>query len=176
MIRVLILVSALVSLPSCGESGSTEKLNDTAGQTSVPPVVRSWALPESAFNVSWSTSLPISMPVGATVPINVVFKNAGPVVWPDPLTAEPVRKDGAYAVRLSYRWLSEEEGQLTGYDRVRVDLPHSLGPGQTLTLPVLVKVPIKAGKYKLQFDLVQELVAWFESKGADVLMGTVEVK
>ena len=105
------------------------------------------------------------MAPGKTVPIQVTFKNAGDQTWPDPRTADAAG-EGAYAVRLSYRWWGPGESVAHGEYTVRADLPKPLAPGESVTLTIPVEAPAKPGRYKLQFDLVQELVVWFEDKGA----------
>ena len=84
--------------------------------------------------------------------------------------------DGRNAVRLAYRW-KDPTGKkvLRDYDN-RTDLPKPLPAGESLSLTVDVKTPAEKGRALLQVDLVQEGVAWFESKGAAPLVVTVEVQ
>jgi len=91
--------------------------------------------------------------------------------------ANPTRPRGAHAVRLGYRWWGTDENEpVADYGASRVDLPDALSPGQSQTLRVNVLVPDQPGEYRLQFDLVHELVAWFEARGAPRMMVPVSVR
>lgn len=139
------------------------------------PGTPSSALPDSAFAVRWGkVDLPSSLPAGKVVPVSVSFTNQGETAWPDADTVDASRP-GAYAVRLSYRWLGAEGPPVADY-KDRIDLSQPLSPGETATLVVEVEVPVKSGSYRLQFDLVQELIAWFEAKGAPTLIIPVKVE
>lgn len=72
--------------------------------------------------------------------------------------------EGKYQIRASYRWLSANRSPLGDYD-YRVGLPHDLRPGETTHIEFTIQAPAAPGKYFLEFDLVQELVAWFHDKG-----------
>ena len=63
----------------------------------------------------------------------------------------------------------------SSYD-ARADLRQPLRPGDSATLSIPVRAPKKPGEYQLQFDLVQELVSWFEEKGAPPLRVPVTVR
>jgi hypothetical protein len=58
---------------------------------------------------------------------------------------------------------------------VRGDLPGPVPPGKTATLTVAVEAPPAPGSYLLQLDLVEELVVWFEYRGAAKLLVPVAV-
>jgi hypothetical protein len=70
---------------------------------------------------------------------------------------------GGNPVRLSYQWTSPS-GETDGYN-YRKDLPIPLGPGDSVVMSVNLRAPDKTGLYRLDLDLVQELVAWFRNKG-----------
>jgi hypothetical protein len=132
----------------------------------MPP--RPVVLADSAFKVDWLKMawrgrdallrLRPKIPVRALV----TFRNAGNQTWPDAAAADPARS-GKYAVRLAYRW---RNASWLGPYSERVDLTEPLAPGQATTLQIPVITPAMAGDYDLQLDLVQERVAWFESRGA----------
>jgi hypothetical protein len=62
------------------------------------------------------------------------------------------------------------------YGEARGDLLEPLQPGASTSLTVQVAAPAQPGDYKLQLDLCQELVTWFEPKGAAPLVVPVKVK
>lgn len=137
---------------SCGKGASS------------PPAEAQSELPDSAFRVSWGkVVVPGSLKPGEIAIASVTFKNASPDTWPDPKSSGG-SPPGAGAVRLSYRWWAPGAALPSSYD-ARADLPSPLRPGDSATLSIAVQAPKEPGEYKLQFDLVQELVSWFEEKG-----------
>jgi hypothetical protein len=68
------------------------------------------------------------------------------------------------SINLSYHWY-DAAGNVVTWDGVRTSVA-GVGPGVTTTANVRVVGPATAGTYTLRFDLVQEGVAWFSSKGA----------
>ena len=133
------------------------------------------ALPDTAYRLEWGTvTAPPSMLTGEKALVSVTVKNTSPNVWPDPKMAGGT-PPGTGAVRLSYRWWSPGSPIASTYE-TRVDLRAPVGPGESATMAILVTAPPKSGAYKLQFDLVQELVSWFEEKGAPTKIIPVQVK
>jgi hypothetical protein len=133
-------------------------------------------LPDSAFRVEWSVgSAPREVQVGQVFLVDVTVRNTGDRTWPDIRTADPAAT-GAFAVRLSHRWWDGQMTKTASDWTDRVELPKPLDPAAATTLQVSVKAPPEPGAYLLQIDLVQELVAWFEDKGAAKLTIPVTVR
>lgn len=133
--------------------------------------------PASFYRLEWQgVRGPTTGQPGETVQLLVSFRNAGSENWPDPETADPVSGRPAGAVRLGWRWWWGEQEELISDYSGRVDLPVPVRPGDSITLPVEVSLPEQPGAYSLQIDLVQELVAWFEKRGADRLLVPVTVE
>lgn len=131
---------------------------------------------DSAFQVGWlSADVPAQMKPGEVVNVKVKVRNISDQVWPDPKTAEP-SATGAYAVRLAWRWRTSDEMTTGEGTTNRTDLTEPLGPGREATLAIDVTAPKQPGEYKLQFDLVQEMVAFFEDRGAKVEVVPVNVQ
>ena len=123
-------------------------------------------LADSAFQVEWlSAQVPAQMKPGEVVTAKVKVRNISDQVWPDAKTADPAAS-GAYAVRLTWRWRTSEEMTTGEGTSNRADLVEPLGPGREATLSIDVTAPKQPGQYTLQFDLVQELVGFFEDHGA----------
>jgi hypothetical protein len=146
--------------------------------TRLPALRRSWESAsttrergDSFYRVQWKgVRLPSELPAGKTIHVEVAFRNIGTDTWPDVVTGDPVRRDGTGAVRLSYRfWRADVDQTVTEYT-TRFDLPKSLGSQKELVLPVDVQLPAEPGRYRLQVDLVHELVSWFEQRGAEKLL------
>ncbi|HXU44023.1 MAG TPA: hypothetical protein VN783_00740 [Thermoanaerobaculia bacterium] len=133
-------------------------------------------LPDSAFQVEWlSLNAPKQMKPGEVATVQVSFRNASDITWPDPKAAEPAAT-GAYAVRLAWRWRTSEDMPPGEGTTNRVDLAKPVGPGETATLSIDVTAPTQPGQYTLQLDLVQEMVSWFEAHGAAKQLAPVTVQ
>jgi hypothetical protein len=113
------------------------------------------------------------MAAGEVALARVEVANSSPTVWPDPRSADP-RGVGWLAVRLSSRWWTAD-GPTSSY-LLRADLSAPLPPGGSATLRLPVRAPASPGDYRLQVDLVEEGVAWFEDRGAERLVIPVRVR
>ena len=156
-----VLLGALVTvgLGACGKSGPSGS-----------------PLPESAFQVEWlSAEVPAQMKPDEVVTVKVKFRNISDQVWPDPKTADPAGT-GAYAVRLAWRWRTSDEMTTGEGTSNRADLTEPLGPGREATVSIDVTAPKQPGQYRLQLDLVQELYAFFEDRGAKLEIVPVTVQ
>lgn len=133
-------------------------------------------LPDSGYRVRWEThTMPAEIPRGSVTDVRIAFTNLGDVVWPDVLAGDPTERGGGYAVRLAYDWTTDSVPP-SDMLRRRADLPRPVHPGETMTLLVPLEAPDQPGEYRLTFGLVQELVAWFEAKGAPILVVPVTVR
>jgi hypothetical protein len=88
----------------------------------------------------------------------------------------PALCDGGdqYPVRLGNRWRAEIDGAIVADDG-RADLDRPLGPGGHAEIQIVITAPRAPGTYRLEVDLVQELVAWFRDKGSFAVQSTVVV-
>ena len=115
----------------------------------------------SGFNGGYDqSSMPSQATIGAAVQLSVRVTNYGQRAWP---TA------GANPVRLSYH-LFTSAGAVVAWDGSRGILPADVAPGQAVTVPVTVQLPGAAGGYRIEWDLVQEGVAWFSALGVPRLV------
>ncbi|HEY6324109.1 MAG TPA: hypothetical protein VJA16_21410 [Thermoanaerobaculia bacterium] len=146
-------------------------------------------LPDSAFKVAWqrvvwrkmdwpamrwvATGVLEGLHPRERVLALVTLRNAGDRAWPDAAAADPARS-GIYAVRLAYRWRRAASGW--GPYEKRADLREPLAAGDAAVIWIPVIAPPEPGDYLLQFDLVQERIAWFADKGADQLLLPARVK
>ena len=96
-----------------------------------------------------------SIGIGQTVSVPVLVSNVG---------------QGAFSVNtstpvdLGYHWY-DLLGKLVVWDGLRTKLPADLAPGASVQLQAQVQSPPNGGSYQLRFDLAQEGVTWFSSKG-----------
>lgn len=70
---------------------------------------------------------------------------------------------GVGGIALSYHWIkADASNQMVG-DGLRTILPHTVLPGESIVLPVILTFPQASGKYILKLSLVQEGCNWFYS-------------
>ncbi len=93
--------------------------------------------------------------IGQTIAVPVTVTNTGQGVFP---------ALGPTPVDLSYHWY-DQIGKPVLWEGLRTKLPADLQPGQAIALQAQVQSPPNGGSYQLRFDLVQEGVSWFSSKG-----------
>ena len=102
------------------------------------------------------------MRAGELSAVSVLVENRSPHAW-------PAAHDGwgRFQINLANHWL-DEDGELLQRDDGRCPLPHDLAPGSRVELTMSVTAPLFDGAYLLEFDLVQEDVAWFSQRGSEV--------
>jgi hypothetical protein len=126
-------------------------------------------LPDSAFRAQLSVSdLPASIRGGQKYVVRVTLKNESPVTWPG---RQPAWQ---YQITVGDRWLNEKGATLNELDG-RVALDDDLPPGGVAVLSLQLTAPPVAGNYILQFDAIQEGVAWFSDKGSAALNLSIKV-
>ena len=133
-------------------------------------------LPDGAWQVRWDGhNVPAEMQAGSRAVVRISFTNTGTEVWPDPLSGDPEKRDGGHAVRLGHQWIDASTSP-TQKPTSRADLARPVRPGETITMLVNVTAPAQPGDYTLSFELVQELVMWFDAKGGAKLDVPVKVR
>jgi hypothetical protein len=95
--------------------------------------------------------------------VPVTITNAGTAMW----------QPGAY--NASYH-ITTPSGAVFVWDGLRTALPATVAPGQAVTLGVIVKVPGTPGAFVVQFDVVQEGVAWFSGQGVPTGSATLQAQ
>ncbi len=86
--------------------------------------------------------------------IHLRIANLGVETWPWGSQQLP-------EIRVSYRWRALDGGVRVP-EGLRSPFPCSVSPGDEVIVPVAVVAPGEPGNYILEFDLVHELVRWFE--------------
>ena len=135
-------------------------------------------LADSGFVIGWGVpGVPANVTAGQRFAAAVLVENQSDQLWLDPQNADTARS-GAGAVRLTYRWWKKGDDKTPAVNDqgARGDLTAPLPPGRAAVMAIEVTAPPAAGEYQLQLDLCQELVSYFEPKGADRLLVPVTVK
>lgn len=86
--------------------------------------------------------------------VPVTLTNTGRVVW-DSGAVPPFR--------ISYRWLTAGSDRMLAAEGLRTAFPAPIRPGDTVTVMTRVKAPPQPGRYRVQWDVVQEGILWFSS-------------
>ena len=119
-------------------------------------------LPDNAFKSDLSVEQPQRpLKTNARCVLNVLVKNISPCLWP----SQSATADGNYRIHLSYHVLNEQGTAIT-FDGTKIILPFDLGAGQQIELQAGITLPDQPGRYFIEFDMVQEKVAWFAAKGS----------
>ncbi len=103
---------------------------------------------------------------GASVPFRVAVTNLSDVPW---------RATPAHPLNVGNHWLAAD-GTVVAYDDARVMLPAVAAPGAEAQVDIAVTAPAAPGAYRLQFDVVQEGVAWFATCGSELAELEVSVE
>jgi ubiquinone/menaquinone biosynthesis C-methylase UbiE len=69
-----------------------------------------------------------------------------------------------------------EGGAMVTDSLYRAALPHNLKPGEAVELVVVAPVNLPPGRYELKFDMVDELLCWFEDAGATPVIRSLVVR
>ena len=109
----------------------------------------------------------LTIPAGTVTTVPITVRNAGRRDWP---------RLGDNPVHLSYHWLAPDGETVLAWEGARTRLPDTVAAGDTVTLPALIDGNVPPGRYCLQWDLVQEHIAWFSTLGAATATTWVEVE
>ena len=122
-------------------------------------------IPAGPLAVRWLAYDIPALRAGAETSVKVVLENAGTATW------RSRRRDG---VKFSYHWL-DDRGNAIVWDGPRVDFDEQIAPGDQVEVGVVLRAPQPPGRYRLAFDLVEELRFWFAEVGSSPLELEVEV-
>ena len=145
----------VVSGSVCGSSGGvyTPDNNGPCKDEDAINKILGVGVPNSAQFVS--QSVPSAMTAGQTYLVSVAMKNSGTTAW----TAATNYRLGSQNAQDNTTW---------GMGRVNLVTGDSITNGQTKTFNFNVTAPAVAGTYNFQWQMVQDGVAWFGDKSANV--------
>jgi hypothetical protein len=79
------------------------------------------------------------------------------------------------SVAVAYHWLDAAAQNILIWNGARTPLPKDVNPGDTVRLESWIIAPVRAGDYILQWDMLQENVAWFSIFGASNAQVRVQI-
>ena len=94
---------------------------------------------------------------GDTFSVTVAVRNTGLATW---------RAEGEHSIRFGYCWHDPAKRSSACANARGVFLQDDLAPQQEIELVIEVTAPTAPGSYQLQWDMLQEGIAWFSSWGA----------
>jgi glycosyltransferase involved in cell wall biosynthesis/SAM-dependent methyltransferase len=98
----------------------------------------------------------------------ITIRNTGDTLW---LSGQTVR---AGIVMPGVR-VFDQRGEVVREVHGHPMLPRSIAPGQTIAMEIPCPVPAVPGNYTVKIDLVDQQVCWFEERGSQPLIFSVEV-
>ncbi len=104
--------------------------------------------PADAFSVLES-SLQGRLWAGRRTIVHLRLRNDGSRTW-----------DPTAGFNVSYHWQTDDGADLI-FEGERTPLPHRVAPGDTVDIGVRLPVPEVPGRYRLEWDMVEEGVTWF---------------
>ena len=114
------------------------------------------------------SDLPLMARPGRPVQLAATIRN---------LSTRPFPAQASYGrrlVRLGAQ-LCDRNRTVVNRDFERAWLPETLGPGQSVEVPMTLTAPATPGRYALKFDLVSEGIDWFEACGSQTTTKTLIV-
>jgi O-Antigen ligase len=110
---------------------------------------------ESWYRASFAPPARIELPTGRTTAVKVDVTNTGRLVW-DSRAEMPIY--------LSYHWLPVDSNRFVMFEGARTEFPTVVPPGATASVEMNVRAPATPGRYRLEWDVVQEGRLWFSTE------------
>lgn len=106
------------------------------------------------YNLSFEAPPTLTIDAGHTVTTTITVHNEGDLTW----TSAPPN-----VIHVGGHWyLPEHDISLAYAPRWR--LPHTVAPGEAVTMQVNLQAPLQQGTYQFRWDLIHEGVIWFSYK------------
>lgn len=158
-----------------GSAGGTQPAANTSGAANNEPqrTKITAALPDDAFRATLTpASPPADMRAGEQKTVTVHVKNASSVAWP----ADSPGDGGKFTITLRNRWLAADGEKVINDVDGGTPMVYDLPPGGDVDLQIKITAPKEKGNYILEFDMVQEQVAFFHEKGSTPARVNVKVQ
>ena len=142
----------------------------TAGSRSMESM---WLRLTTEGQNSWYRASVAAPPALALIPgrittVPIVVSNTGRLPW-DSAATPPML--------LSYHWLAPDSDRFVVFEGERTPFAARVAPETTVRVPARVRTPREPGRYRLEWDVVQEGRLWFSTEpGAVRAMSDVSVE
>ncbi|HKB10826.1 MAG TPA: O-antigen ligase family protein [Vicinamibacterales bacterium] len=122
---------------------------------------------DSWYRARVSAPSDLEIPTGQVTVVPVSVTNVGRLPWDS--SADP-------PMRFSYHWLGADGDGFVTFEGARTPFATIVAPGETVSVAARVRPPRQPGRYRLEWDLVQEGRLWFSTEpGAPRQMSRVVV-
>jgi O-antigen ligase len=122
---------------------------------------------DSWYRVALVAPQEMALATGSESAVPVTVTNTGRLPWDSQATPP---------LLLSYHWLTSAGDRFVTFEGERTPFPERVLPDATATVAVHVRAPGQPGRYRLEWDLVQEGRLWFSTEpGAVRTMSRVTV-
>lgn len=105
---------------------------------------------------------------GAKFDLALTIRNAGDTLW---LTGRSLRA----GIVMPAIKIINERGEVISEVHGHPMLPRPVAPGQSLSVNIPLSAPAELGSYTVKIDLVDQQICWFEDRGSEPLVISVEV-
>jgi len=127
------------------------------------------ALPASAFRAEISlVAHSLTIEAGSVARLSVRVRNVSSEYWPG------AENPSLFPIHLGNHWLTNK-GLPVRMDDGRAQFRNDIHPREQVELTLTVGAPTTPGAYLLEFDMVQEGVAWFKDRGSHTCVVPVTV-
>jgi hypothetical protein len=110
---------------------------------------------ESWYRAKVAAPVELELPTGRLSSVPITLTNTGRLPW-DSLATPPML--------LSYHWLEAEGDRFVRFEGERTPFVDAVVPDATVAISARVRAPRQPGRYRLEWDLVQEGRLWFSSE------------
>jgi hypothetical protein len=122
---------------------------------------------ESWYRASVAAPAELELPTGRVSFVPITVTNTGRLPWDSQATPPML---------LSYHWLEAEGDRFVTFEGERTPFADAVVPDATVAMAALVRAPRRPGRYRLEWDLVQEGRLWFSTEpGATRVMSRATV-
>jgi hypothetical protein len=122
------------------------------GDKGTPPGVTNVTVKSPTYGAKYQPAQIGGVAASVTTVVPMTLTNTGDFPWSSP------------GFNLAYH-LFDPGGKLVVWDGARTAVPGVVQPGQTVTVQAALRLPSQNGAYTVKWDMVQEGVTWFSSKG-----------
>ncbi len=110
---------------------------------------------ESWYRAAIAAPGEIALPAGGVADVAVTLTNTGRLLW-DSRAAPPIL--------VSYHWLPADGEGYVAFEGARTAFDAPLAPGAARRVGIQVRAPRRPGRYRIEWDLVQEGRLWFSTE------------
>jgi hypothetical protein len=179
LVRVCCVLCAVVFICcGCGKNNEDLTPEKKAEQKEKLPTPSITSIDKPLAPDGFKAELIVEKPQGSvaaqktiTIPVTVVNKSK--ILWPAKGLTESNGSE-KYTINLSYNIYDKEGNHIS--EGNRTPLPHDLNPQSKIILNAIVTAPEKPGDYIIEFDMVQEGVAWFATAGSTAVKVPMRVE